>query len=78
MKRGSEFQFYACAMSTVGEPLHFVWQKNGHPLPSEGAMFAIKSATEADSGSYRCVVTAANSGQKRETNAVDVTVTCPS
>ena len=59
-------------MSTVGEPLRFVWQKNGHPLPSEGATLAIKSATEADSGSYRCVVTAANSGQKRETNAVHV------
>lgn len=74
VKCGGELKLCACAMSEVGEPLRFEWHKNGNPL-CDGETLEIKSFTEADIGSYKCVVHAASSGKHVETNAVKVS--CP-
>ena len=77
VKRGGEYKLFACAMSSVGEPLQFMWQKDGRPLSAKGPTFEIKSATATDSGAYTCLVSAKSSGQKEETAAVNVVVSCP-
>ena len=77
VKRGGDYKFFTCAMSRIGEPLQFVWQKDGRQCRTEGPILEIKSATVADSGTYTCVVTAVNSGRKKETAAVNLTVPRP-
>ena len=75
VKWGGDLKLCVCAMSEVGEPLQFVWLKNGDPLSGGGEALEMKSFTAADIGSYKCVVRATNSGKHVETN--EVKVSCP-
>ena len=72
VKCGGELKLHVCAMSEVGEPLQFVWHKNGNALSGGGETLEIKPFTVADIGSYKCVVRTTSSGKLVETNEVKV------
>ena len=75
VKCGGELKLHVRAVSEVGEPLQFVWHKNGDALPGGGETLEIKPFSAANIGLYKCVVRGTSSGKLVESNAVKVS--CP-